>query len=177
GLTFNFGEVIDPETPPTGLEQLSLTITGAWELGLPDMPAVTVEGSVRFDLALNAPSLRTVVEGNANVIGLGDVVSVAGDMELFFGADDTVELIGVIALAPGDLTILKSQGLDFDGVAVLRFNTTAEDVTRELTLPAEGTPRSFAVPAASAGLLLDGGMSFSLLGVEAYRMDGVFAFT
>src|SRR5690606_28559067 len=140
GLTFNFGEVIDPETPPTGLEQLSLTITGAWELGLPEVPAVTVDGSVRFDLVLNAPSLRTVVEGTANIIGLGDVVSVAGDMELFFGADDTVELIGVIALAPGDLTILKTQGLDFDGVAVLRFNTTAEDVTRELTLPAEGTP-------------------------------------
>ncbi len=176
GMSINFGVEIDPENPPSNpLEQFSITIMGGWELGVPDMPAVTVEGSVRFEIALNAPSLRTVVEGVANVAGLGDVVSLAGDLELFFGEDEKVALVGVMALAPGEFAVLKSLGLNFEGVAVLRINTTANDLTQELKLPAEETPRNFALPAGVAGLLLEGWLGFELFNVELYRVEGVFS--
>ncbi len=176
GMSVNFGVEIDPENPPANpLEQFSITITGGWELGVPDMPAVTVEGSVRFEIALNAPSLRTVVEGVANVAGLGDVVSLAGDLELFFGDDEKVALVGVMALAPGEFAVLKNLGLNFEGVAVLRINTTANDLTQELKLPAEETPRNFALPAGVAGLLLEGWLGFELFDVELYRVEGVFS--
>lgn len=175
-LIFDFGVTIDPENPPAAeFVQFTVKITGGIELGIEGLPSVVIEGEANLEVATDAPSLHLTLSGRASIEMVGDLVGVAGDVKLFFGEDDTVQAVGIIALTPADMAQLQAVGLEIDGVAVLRFNTTADAVDYTLNIPGQTEPQTFTVAAGEASLLVRGKVNFTPAGTELFRLDGLLS--
>ncbi|WP_221032086.1 LEPR-XLL domain-containing protein [Actomonas aquatica] len=177
-LSFDFGETVDPDNPPAApFEQFIIRLEGGAQLEIAGIPGFVLGGGVSFEVALNAPSLHITVDGRAAVPYLGDVVGMAGDFSVFFGEDETIELAGMLALAPADFTQLESIGLDIEAFALLRFNTTSEAIDYSLTLAGQEEPRTFTVGPGEASILVEGLLSFAPGGTELFRLQGLASMT
>ncbi|MCF3649927.1 LEPR-XLL domain-containing protein [Synoicihabitans lomoniglobus] len=177
-LSFDFGETVDPDNPPSApFEQFTIRLAGGARLEVAGIPGFALEGSVSFEVALNAPSLHVIIDGHAALPFLGDVVGLAGDFRVFFGADETVELAGILALAPADFTLLEALGITMDAVTLLRFNTTSEAIDYTLTIAGQSEPRTFTVDAGEASILVEGVIGLAPLGTELFRLGGLFSMT
>lgn len=177
-LSFDFGETVDPDNPPAApFEQFTIRLEGGARMEIAGIPGFVLEGSVAFEVALNAPSLHIIVDGRAALPGLGDVVGLAGDFRMFFGEDETIELAGILALTPADFSQLESIGVTMDAVALLRFNTTSEAIDYTLTIAGQSEPRTFTVAAGEASILVEGVLGLAPAGIELFRLGGLFSMT
>ena len=77
---------------------------------------------------------------------LGDLVTLNGHIH-FDDANSTPELYGIVNVTTGDLSTLRNAGIDLAGTAVLRFNTTDQDISDSLVLTGDTKATPFTLPA------------------------------
>jgi hypothetical protein len=172
-----------PPAPP--FVGFTITVSGGADLTVPGIPvAVTVTGTAEFRADFSQASLQLNLTGQANIapIGLGiglagvvhfDFQSQAGKLALDQNGLPIPELYGVLALEPSGLSQLSNIGLNVESAyAVLRFNTTANDIQEDLQIPGQSNPTKLIIPHQSASLLVNGTASFQVAGQSLFQIHG-----
>ncbi|MCC5834415.1 MAG: hypothetical protein JJU20_06760, partial [Opitutales bacterium] len=175
-LNLGFGETIDPDNPPAApFEEFMLHISGGIELSFDSVEIMTVQGSVDIAVKLDEPSISVDIEGSASILYIGDVVGVAGSIDLFFDEDEKAQATGAIAIAPQEFDLLAALGMSFNALAVFRFNTQNRDVEKTLEIPGQSGPRTFTLAANSVSLLYEGRVEIEVAGMSLYRISGMMS--
>ena len=105
------------------------------------MPAdILITGNASFRVDVNNASLQLNVNGMMDINPLGNALDVVGEMHFDLGSQPYTnpqpEYYGIFVLQTGQLfNALSSYGLNVNGLAVFRFNTTASPVTMDLAIP------------------------------------------
>lgn len=160
-----------PPVPPA-FNNFSITISGGADFSLPGLPGkLTVTGSVVFDVSPGQSSLDLTVNGTASIDPLGKLLTLDGKAH-FDDQNSQPKLYGVFEVTTGDLTTLQSLGINVAGTAVLRFNTTSQDLSEPLLLTGQSTPVTFTLPHQSVSLLVNGSAGFMSGGKLWFTLKG-----
>ncbi len=174
-----------PLTPTPPFEGFTITIIGGLDLTVPDVPGgLEITGTASFRVNASAGSLQLNVNGMVNLAPLGNALDLEGVVHFDLGpepyTDPTPEFYGIFVLQTGQLfNTLSSIGLNVNGLAVLRFNTTTSNIPIDLPIPNSDptqpeTLQSFVIDATSVSLEIQGDINFQLLGTQWFGLDGTF---
>jgi hypothetical protein len=174
-----------PTIPSPAFEGFTITITGGLDLTVPDVPGdILITGTASFRVDAAAGSLQLNVSGMADIDPIGNALDLEGYVHFDLGAepytDPTPEFYGIFALQTGQLfNTLSSVGLNVDGIAVLRFNTTSTTIPIDLPIPSSDPTQpaaiqSFEIQADSVSLMIQGDINFQLQGTQWFGLDGTF---
>ncbi len=174
-----------PLTPTPPFEGFTITITGGLDLTVPDVPGgLEITGTASFRVNASAGSLQLNVSGMVNLAPLGNALDLEGVVHFDLGpepyTDPTPEFYGIFVLQTGQLfNTLSSIGLNVNGLAVLRFNTTTSNIPIDLPIPNSDptqpeTLQSFVIDATSVSLEIQGDINFQLQGTQWFGLDATF---
>jgi len=158
--------------PPGSFTSFTITVNGEVDLTLPGLPgALVIAGSAVFNVNTSQSSLDLSVLGSVNLDPLGNLIGLAGKVH-FDVANGTPELYGIFALQTGQLSQLQQLGINVAGIAVLRFNTTGQDVGQTLQIPGQASSTNFTLPHSSVSLVVNGEADFQRNGPAVVRDQG-----
>ncbi len=172
--------IVNPPAPPA-FSTFTITVTGEVDLTLPDLPGqLAIAGSAVFVASASNSSLDMTVQGTVDLDPLGNLVGLAGKVH-FDDSGGTPKLYGIFALQTGQLSQLQQLGIDVAGTAVLRFNTTNQNISEPLQIPGQATSTTYTLPQDSVSLMVVGSADFQRNGSDWFSLDGeldaYFSFT
>ena len=169
-------------------DQFEIRLTGGIDVNVPDPVAIpgtgtpplavlTLEGTIAMSASpvSNPDTIDLGMEGELFVTVLGERISLAGSAGAFHYKETGtfVEIWGALAITR-DLNFLKDAGITANATTVFRLNGTNQDRTETLNVPGRGSFTA-SLPSYSTSFLLDGELVFAQLGVDWFRMAGVFS--
>ena len=174
-----------PTIPTPPFVGFTITISGGIDLTIPDVPGgLEITGSASFRVDASAGSLQLNVNGMVNLDPLGNALDLEGVVHFDLGpepyTDPTPEFYGIFVLQTGSLfNTLSSIGLNVNGMAVLRFNTTSSDIPIDLPIPNSdptqpATIQNFVIQADAVSLMIQGDINFQLSGQQWFGLSGTF---
>ena len=176
-----------PTIPTPPFLGFTITLSGGIDLSVPGVPAgLEITGTASFRVDASAASLQLNVTGMVNVSPLGNALDLEGVMHFDLGAQPFTnpqpEFYGIFVLQTGQIfNDLSSYGLNVDGLAVLRFNTTANTITMDLPIPnadpsQPATIQHFQIDPETVSVMIQGNVSFQLPGQSQpwFTLDGSF---
>lgn len=176
GPTLEAGQIIDAPLEFELADQLRIVVEGTQEVTAFDFVTLGIRGTHILDVSLGQTRLEYTVEGELFLDFVGSLIGAGGKIVLQFNDESPTPLIpeiwGALALQPADFDLLRSLGLNYDALAILRFNTTDRDMTETVTIPGQTEPTEFLIEAQAVSLLLEGFVVFTLNDTEWFRMTG-----
>ncbi|MHB1557671.1 MAG: LamG-like jellyroll fold domain-containing protein, partial [Isosphaeraceae bacterium] len=174
-----------PTMPTPPFEGFTITISGGVDLTIPHAPGgLEITGTASFRVDASAGSLQLNVSGMVNLAPLGNALDLEGVVHFDLGpqpyTNPTPELYGIFVLQTGQLfNTLSSLGLNVNGMAVLRFNTTSSDIPIDLPIPSSDPTQpavlqSFVIQADAASVMIQGDVNFQLGGQQWFGLSGTF---
>ena len=174
-----------PLTPTPPFEGFTITISGGLDLTIPDVPGgLEITGTASFRVDASAGSLQLNVSGMVDLAPLGNALDLEGVVHFDLGPEPytnpTPEFYGIFVLQTGQLfNTLSSIGLNVNGMAVLRFNTTSSNIPIDLPIPNSdptqpATLQSFVIQADAVSLMIEGDINFQLGGTQWFGLNGTF---
>ncbi len=174
-----------PTIPTPPFEGFTITISGGIDLTVPDVPGgLKITGTASFRVDASAGSLQLNVSGMVDLAPLGNALDLEGVVHFDLGpepySDPKPEFYGIFVLQTGQLfNTLSSIGLNVNGMAVLRFNTTSSDIPIDLPIPNSdptqpATLQNFVIQADAVSLMIQGDVNFQLQGTQWFGLSGTF---
>ena len=174
-----------PTIPTPPFEGFTITISGGLDLTVPDVPGgLEITGSASFRVDASAGSLQLNVSGMVDLAPLGNALDLEGVVHFDLGPEPYTapapEFYGIFVLQTGQLfNTLSSIGLNVNGMAVLRFNTTSNNISLDLPIPNSdptqpATLQSFVIQADAVSLMIQGDVNFQLQGTQWFGLSGTF---
>ena len=174
-----------PTIPTPPFEGFTITISGGLDLTIPDVPGgLEITGTASFRVDASAGSLQLNVSGMVDLAPLGNALDLEGVVHFDLGPEPytnpTPEFYGIFVLQTGQLfNTLSSIGLNVNGMAVLRFNTTSSNIPIDLPIPNSdptqpATLQNFVIQADAVSLMIQGDINFQLQGTQWFGLSGTF---
>ncbi|MGP0063987.1 MAG: beta strand repeat-containing protein, partial [Isosphaeraceae bacterium] len=174
-----------PTIPTPAFEGFTITISGGIDLTVPDVPGgLEITGTASFRVDASAGSLQLNVSGMVDLAPLGNALDLEGVVHFDLGpepySDPKPEFYGIFVLQTGQLfNTLSRIGLNVNGMAVLRFNTTPSDIPIDLPIPNSdptqpASLQSFVIQADAVSLMIQGDVNFQLQGTQWFGLSGTF---
>ncbi len=165
----------------------TITISGGIDLSLKNyhVPAdILITGDASFRVDVNNASLQLNINGMMDINPLGNALDLEGVLHFDLGSHPYTspqpEYYGIFVLQTGQLfNALSSYGLNVNGLAVFRFNTTASPIMQDLPIPdADPTKpekiQHFSIDPQTVSLMVQGDINFQLNGQQWFGLDGTF---